>query len=482
MAKVPEEVEQPPIYGTPDDDVIFDTSNGNDFYGSKGDDVFVAHATDAAWNGYHWVHQDDYFHGGSGSDTITYVLSDKRILANLEAGIVYRIWNDDAQSTDELESVENLNGSNFDDTIYGSRSANKLLGGGGADTIYAASGNDQVWGGSGHDILEGADGNDVVDGGTGNDDVRGGYGADTLTGGDGNDELQGGTDNDRLNGGAHNDSLFGGSGNDRLQGGTGNDLLDGGSGTDSADYTGFGAVTVNLWLGTASGAWGNDKLASVERVETGGGNDLVFGGFDSNRLTTSGGNDIVYALDGHDVVYSGSGNDTVDGYEGNDLIYAGTGNDRVWGGDDGDTIYGEDDQDLISGDAGNDALYGGTGSDKLRGGDGFDTINGGSGPDIIAWGKGDSGQDTVAGFNIDQDKLWFEAGYFDTDAVGPLNLADVLIVVDSGPDAVLRANTAEQGWTNIATLQNVDAWDVFFRINDGSILAPPATDLGGLLG
>ena len=47
---------------------------------------------------------------------------------------------------------------------------------------------------------------------------------------------------------------------------------------------------------------------------------------------------------------------------------------------------------------------------------------------------------------------------------------------------LLRANTAEQGWTNIATLQNVDAWAVYFRIVDGSILAPPAADLGDLIG
>ncbi len=47
---------------------------------------------------------------------------------------------------------------------------------------------------------------------------------------------------------------------------------------------------------------------------------------------------------------------------------------------------------------------------------------------------------------------------------------------------MLRANTAKQGWTNIATLQNADAWAVYCRIADGSILAPPAADLGDLIG
>ena len=284
-----------------------------------------------------------------------------------------------------------------------------------------------------------------------------------------------------LKGGAHNDQLFGGSGDDRLEGGSGNDLLNGGSGTDTVVYAGSGAVSVNLWLGTASGAWGTDSLVGIERVETGSGNDIVFGSFGGNRLTTGGGNDTVYALDGHDVVYAGSGPDTVYGYEGNDLIYASTGNDRVYGDDGLDTIHGEDGQDLVSGDAGNDVLYGGAGSDKLRGGDGLDTINGGSGPDIIAWGQGDSGLDTIAGFNLNEDRFSFEAGYFATNAVGPLILEDFLFVSDSGPNAILWANTAENGWINIATLLNVDSSTLDDMIDDGSILAPPAVNLGDLL-
>ncbi|KAB2861640.1 MAG: calcium-binding protein, partial [Bauldia sp.] len=234
--------------------------------------------------------------------------------------------------------------------------------------------------------------------------------------------------------------------------------------------------------GTASGAWGNDTLTNIERVETGSGDDEVWGSFGSNQLTTGGGNDEVYALDGHDIVYAGSGNDTVYGYEGNDLVYAGTGNDIVWGGADGDTLYGEDGNDTLNGEAGDDVLSGGDGADRLRGGDGLDTINGGAGADVIAWQAGDSGQDTIAGFNLAEDQLWFDDGFFAVEPVGAVDLIDVLMVFDSGDHAMLAANTAEQGWTFIATLENVDAYALGQMIEDESILAPAVVNFGGVPG
>ena len=468
--------------GTEAGDVIIDTTPGLTYWGLGGNDVFIASPNNADWNGFYYSYLGNNFDGGSGSDTIDYSLGDKPILASLQTGIVHYMLDGYVQSSDHLNSIENMIGSGFGDTIYGSSGANHLWGFGGNDTIRGSGGNDQIAGDSGNDALYGDAGNDLVDGGTGNDYLEGSDGADTLNGGDGRDRLWGGAGNDVLKGGAHIDLLIGGSGDDRLEGGSGNDILNGGTGTDTAVYTGSGAVSVNLWLGTATGAWGADHLANIERIETGGGNDIVFGSFGGNRLTTGAGSDIIYALDGHDTVYSGSGADTVDGYEGNDLIYGGSGNDRIWGGDDGDTIYGESGQDLINGDAGNDALFGGDGSDKLRGGDGLDTINGGAGPDIFAWTYGDSGRDTIAGFNLGQDKLWFERGYFATDAIGPIALDHFLTVLDSGPDAYLRANTAEYGWITIAKLLNVDADALGEVIADGSILAPAAAELGDLLG
>lgn len=479
MAKTPDEVQMIPVYGTSKNDVIYEKYSAVDYYGKGGNDVFIAEKEENFWAGNGTF--ADYFHGGDGSDTISYQLSSKKIDANLDTGHVTR-GSGSYFSVDHVDSVENLIGSKLDDVIYGSDGANHLWGYGGNDLIYGLNGDDQLSGDSGNDTLGGGDGDDLVDGGTGNDDLEGANGDDTLTGGDGEDILHGAGSDDVLKGGAHRDELYGQSGNDRLEGGAGNDHLDGGSGTDTAVYTGSGAVTVNLVIGQASGAWGKDILVDVENVETGSGNDMVFADDDGSRITTAAGKDTVYGSTGDDIVYSGSGNDFVAGDDGDDEVHASTGNDVVYGGDGNDVLHGESGLDELIGDDGDDYIYGGASSDKIRAGDGFDTINGGTGPDMIVWGKGDGGVDTIVGFNLGEDKLWFDKGFFDTDAVGPLHLEDVLQVIDSGPDAILGANTAESGWTYLAIFTNVDADALSMKIANGSILAPSGVDLGDLIG
>ena len=205
----------------------------------------------------------------------------------------------------------------------------------------------------------------------------------------------------------------------------------------------------------------------------------MYGTTGSNRLDVGGGNDVVFAFDGHDIVYAGSGNDTVYGYEGIDLVYAGTGDDILWGGSDGDTLHGENGADRLNGEDGDNSLFGEAGADWIRGGDGLDLISGGFDADVIKWGAGDSGADTITGFNVAEDRLWFDAGYFAVEPVGAVDLVDVLMVFDAGADAVLAANTAAEGWTVIATLQNVDAQTIGQMITDETILASPVVNFGG---
>jgi Ca2+-binding RTX toxin-like protein len=479
VAKTPDEVGFLPVYGTSRNDVIYEKSTATDYYGKGGDDVFIAEREESFWPGS--GHFDDYFYGGSGSDTISYQLSSKKINANLDAEIVTR-GSGSYLSTDHLDSVENLIGSNYNDTIYGSDGANYLWGFGGNDLIYGLDGNDHLSGDSGNDTLGGGDGNDSLSGGTGNDELEGANGDDTLNGGDGADTMRGAGSHDVLNGGAHDDKLYGQSGDDRLEGGFGSDLLDGGTGTDTAVYTGAGKVTIDLVLGTATGAWGSDTPISIERVETGSGNDQIHAGDGGVWLSTGAGKDLIFGSDEGDIVYSGADRDIVYGYGGDDEVYANTGNDVINGLDGDDKLYGESGQDEINGGDGDDALYGGAGSDLIRAGDGFDTVNGGTGPDLIVWGKGDGGVDTIVGFNLNEDKLWFEEGFFDHAAIGPIILEDVLTVIDSGPDAILGANTAESGWTYLAVFTNVDANSLSARIANGSIVPFSTGDLGDLLG
>ncbi len=482
MAKTPEEYGYHQINGGPANNVLYDIAYGTDIYGMGGNDVIVADKDDKYWDGWFNQYFPDYFHGGSGSDTVSYVLSEKAVTANLDTHVVYRYSGNTVQSTDYLDSIENAIGSKFDDTIYGSDGANSLRGGGGNDLIYGLAGNDHVWGDSGNDTLGGGDGDDVVDGGTGNDDIEGALGADTLIGGDGADTMTGAGQNDVLKGGGHDDKLYGQSDNDRLEGGSGNDLLDGGSGTDTVVYTGSGSVIVNLIDEIATGAWGNDTLISFERVETGSGKDQVQAGNGGTWMSLGAGNDFAFGGDGDDTAHLGSGRDYHYGYDGDDVAYGSTGNDVLYGHDGEDKLFGESGNDEIWGGDGDDELYGSTGSDKIRGGDGFDTINGGTGPDLIVWGKDDGGVDTISSFNVNQDKLWFEHGFFHNDVAGPINLEDVLDVTDAGPDAILWADTAGGGWVPIAAFMNVDANALSMKIANGSILPSSTGDLGDLIG
>lgn len=124
-------------------------------------------------------------------------------------------------------------GTNYADTLFGSRGNDILSGRGGNDIIHGGDGDDDILGGAGNDQLFGGLGRDILEGGTGNDDLKGGAGNDSLYGDEGNDKLFGEDGRDLLDGGAGNDTLSGGLGDDDLVGGAGRDTLYGGAGRDA---------------------------------------------------------------------------------------------------------------------------------------------------------------------------------------------------------------------------------------------------------
>jgi Ca2+-binding RTX toxin-like protein len=484
MAKPPVEVTPKFYWGTEGADVFYDNAEDpgwlvSVYNGGGGNDVFIAHPTDASLLPSGWYdHLPDSFYGGSGIDTVSYVLSDKKVVANLTTGVVERIFNGAVQSTDNLNSIENLTGSQFDDILTGSAIANRLQGGGGHDELNGLDGDDTLLGDSGNDTIWGGNGRDTIEGGTGNDKLYGGDGNDVIAGGDGADLLAGGAHDDELSGGAHNDKLVGASGNDRLEGGSGNDTLDGGSGTDTAVYSGNGAVTVSLLNNLAWGAQGVDTLSSIENVVTGGGADWVSGSQGANRIETGGGADTVHAHGGNDVVYGGSGNDNIFGGDGIDTLLGENGNDTLWGEGGNDLLWGLAGNDTISGGDGVDTIGGGDGADQIRGGAGADVVMGGAGSDVFRWEQGDLGADILKDFVLGQDFLSFGPGFLDVTAIGPVDLDEVLAVFDDGPHAWLAAKTAEAGWQFIARLENVDATAIGNAIANGTLNAP-ASDLFG---
>jgi len=138
---------------------------------------------------------------------------------------------------DSYSNIEQFQGSDHADRVYGGSSEMSFDLGAGNDVFDTGS----------------ASVNDTVDGGAGNDSVWGGGGADDISGGSGDDALYGEAGNDSISGGTGSDTIYGGDGNDTLSGGTGNDVLSGGAGDDLFIFdTGDG---VDSAYGGAAGGW-----------------------------------------------------------------------------------------------------------------------------------------------------------------------------------------------------------------------------------
>ena len=281
---------------------------------------------------------------------------------------------------------DRLEGGSDDDLLYGQGGQDILYGGSGDDTVNGGTSNDQLFGNSGNDRLNGNAGHDVINGNAGNDIAHGGDGSDVLRGGSGRDWLDGGAGGDRQ---------FGQGNSDTLQGGGANDHLNGGPGNDQVYETGNGNFT--LQADQLDGR-GRDDLVDIERgrIETGDGDNVIdasqFPG--SVVLIGGGGNDLLRGGSNIDRLIGNDGDDTLEGLAGNDRIFGGRGADQLDGGDGDDFLRGQQEADSITGGSGNDTLNGEAGDDSLYGGDGNDVIRGGSGNDHAA---GEAGADRVFG-------------------------------------------------------------------------------------
>ena len=148
------------------------------------------------------------------------------------------------------------------------------------------------------------------------EEIEGSYYADTLVGDAANNILRGLGGNDSLQGGAGNDTLSGDAGDDRLIGGAGADTLNGGEGYDVASYqTATTGISINLATGKAKGDAQGDVFQSIEEIEGSSFNDTLVGDTNKNILFGADGNDTLEGRGGADTLRGGQGNDTykVDG-------------------------------------------------------------------------------------------------------------------------------------------------------------------------
>ena len=147
-------------------------------HGDGGDDTIYG------LGGNDWMHGGpgaDSFDGGPGNDYVAYHDSPSGVLINLMAG---KGSGGDA-SGDTFIDVESVDGSKFDDTIFGDDNSNSLSGDSGSDTIKGFGGADYLYGDA--DTLYGMDGVDLIHGNTGKDIIIGGAGRDSLFGDEGAD-------------------------------------------------------------------------------------------------------------------------------------------------------------------------------------------------------------------------------------------------------------------------------------------------------
>ncbi len=261
--------------------------------------------------------------GGLGTDTATYIASAEGVNVSLMTGLGF---GGDAEG-DTLSGIENLTGSNFDDTLEGDAGTNKLIGGAGIDTVsyaHAAAGvsvslattKAQKTGGGSSDTLSGFE---------------------NITGSDFNDKLTGSSGSNVLDGGAGDDVLNGGVGADTMLGGLGDDtfVVDN-VGDVVIEFADEGTDTVQSSL-----SWSLAAMAFVENLTltgksaiSGTGNDL------DNLIIGNGGKNLLIGLDGDDTLNGGAGADTMLGGTGNDTYVVDNAGDIVdeTDGDGTDTV------------------------------------------------------------------------------------------------------------------------------------------------
>ena len=236
------------INGGADNDLLrgndgVDTINGdagNDrMFGGDGDDMLDGgDGDDSLWGDA----GADTLMGGAGNDRALYTTSTAGVIASLETGGT----GGDAAG-DTYTDIENLYGSQFNDTLEGDDEDNFLVGLNGDDTLNGGAGNDRLVGGAGVDTLHGDLGDDLIIAQDGNDLLFGDEGADRLIAGAGDDRLEGGTGDDLLIGQAGADTyvFVGSDGADRISGFE--------QGVDMVEYVGLAGGFASLTI-TQQGA------------------------------------------------------------------------------------------------------------------------------------------------------------------------------------------------------------------------------------
>ncbi len=381
------------IRGSEFDDTLIGDNGANILDGGGGNDLLIGGAG------------ADLIDGGLGIDIASYIGAMSGVTVNLATGM--------ASDGDRLVSIENLTGSNFNDTLIGDAGVNVLSGGAGDDVLAGLGGADVLDGGAGSNTADysAATGRVYVNLTTGSKTT---YTGVTIAAGTGKDnDAEGDTyiAIQNVTGSAYDDFLYAAVGGGRINAGNGDDtiyanagvdIIDGGAGTDIVSYElSSTGVTINLSVGTALGDLATgDVLTNIERISGSGNVDTLTGNSLVNSLYGNNGNDTIEGLGGADRLDGGGGIDTV--------TYANSGQGvtvdlrlttaQISAGDaSGDILSGFENltgsafNDVLTGDAGVNVIKGGVGNDVLDGGAGADTLDGGGDIDTASYANSTAG-------------------------------------------------------------------------------------------
>ncbi len=460
------------LMGGPGDDIL-DGGDGNDYLaghagddsllGGDGDDFLIGHSGDDTISGGDGSDTlfggtgINYLSGGDGIDQIGY---DAGSIDDVNfAGITADISNDGSGVVqghhqdggnlflDFVSGIENLSGSEFNDTMIG------------------GDGNNVFWGQEGDDLLSGGDGRDFLYGEDGADTLAGGDGWDTLSGGQGSDILDGGHfeyDNYPQNYADYSGDAGGITANIQYNASNwsfdGSTVLDGSSSTDTVmnitRYTGSAfddTITVSI-----------DDIYNQSYLRW-----YVWGGEGEDSITGTDGERVrvMYNDDPGNVTVDLANNQAVDGWGDTDVldnIYAVSGSnfdDSITG----DLLHGSGSDELFFGTLGNDTLYGGGGDDWLSY-TWLPTDEGVAGVEINA-------QDgTAKGWAWDGTTLVFKDTFSEFEAYEGSELNDTIIGGDeaevltgwSGNDILMGGHGADtlegsSGWFDVASYEDAPA-------------------------
>jgi Ca2+-binding RTX toxin-like protein len=260
---------------------------------------------------------DNVLNGSTGTDTVSYAYG-----VTGTTGVTVNLSSTTAQATggsgiDTLISIENLAGSNFNDSLTGNSAVNVLDGGTGIDTMTGGDGSDSYYVRDVGDIV--SETNAIASTG----------GTDTVYSYLSSYTLGTNVENGRILASVAA-NLTGNSLANVLYAGTGNNVLNGVSGVDTVSYQ-YATAAVSVSLATTvaqvTGGSGSDTLQNIDNLTGSNFHDTLIGDGNANTLSGLALNDYLNGGAGNDALLGGDGTDLLIGGLGKDLLTGGTGND-----------------------------------------------------------------------------------------------------------------------------------------------------------